>query len=354
MIEYRKGDLLKADVEALVNTVNCVGVMGKGIALQFKQKFPDNFRQYKRVCDRGDLEPGTLFVHDRGELFGDSGGPRYIINFPTKTHWKKPSKLEYIASGMDALIDEMQARGVESIALPPLGCGNGGLDWSEVRAIIESHAKRVPDVHFVLFPPGYEPDVEDIEIGTDRPSMTRGRALVIKLLDLYQETGYEHGRLEAQKLAYFLQEAGEDLRLNYVAKHYGPFANNLNHVLQRIEGHFIRGYGDRDQESAIQLLDGAVQEAENEIDDHPEAQRHLEQVADLIEGFETPFGLELLSSVLWVARESPKAQGLHEAIQRVHDWNRRKKDLFTPQQIEVAWNRLGEEGWLERAEPVPA
>ncbi len=355
MIEYQTGDVLKADVQALVNTVNCVGVMGKGIALQFKQKFPENFREYKKVCDRGDLEPGRLFVFDRGELFEEKQEPQYVINFPTKTHWRKPSRLEYIEQGMDALVEEVQQRDIESIAIPPLGCGNGGLDWEDVGAIIERHMEALPDVRVVLYPPGHEPDADEIEVETDRPNMTPGRALVIKLLDIYQESGYRHGKLEVQKLAYLLQAAGQDLKLDYVASHYGPFANNLNHVLQRIEGHFIEGYGDREQDSEIRLLDGAVEEAKGEIADDEDVEQRLARVQDVIEGFETPFGLELLTTVLWIARNDPRGgDSLHQLIARFHDWNRRKRELFTPEQIQVAWDRLREQGWIGDSEPVLA
>lgn len=355
MIDYETGDILKADVQALVNTVNCVGVMGKGIALQFKLKLPENFREYEKVCKRGDLEPGRVFVFDRGKLFEEDQGPQYIINFPTKTHWRKPSKLKYIEMGMDALVEEVQQRGIESIAIPPLGCGNGGLDWEDVEATIERHMEALPGVHVVLYPPGYEPDVDDVEVETERPNMTPGRALVIKLLDIYQGSGYRHGKLEVQKLAYLLQAAGQDLQLNYVTGKYGPYANNLNHVLQRIEGHFIEGYGTREQDSEIRLLDGAVAEAEEEIAGDEDVERRLTRVQDVIEGFETPFGLELLTTVLWVTQEDPWAgNSLHQIITRIHDWNRRKKELFTPEQIKVAWERLREQGWIGDSERVPA
>ncbi|MFB6285663.1 MAG: macro domain-containing protein [Candidatus Bipolaricaulia bacterium] len=355
MIEYETGDILEADVQALVNTVNCVGVMGKGVALQFKLKFPENFRAYEKVCNQDELEPGRVFVFDRGELFEGDQGPQYIINFPTKTHWRKPSKLEYIEQGMDALVEEVQQRKIESIAIPPLGCGNGGLDWEDVEAIIERHMEVLSDVRVVLYPPGYEPKVDDIEVETDRPNMTPGRALVIKLLDIYQESGYRHGKLEVQKLAYLLQAAGQEMRLDYVAGKYGPYANNLNHVLQRIEGHFTEGYGDREQDSEIRLLDGAVEKAEEEISGDEDIERPLARVQDVIEGFETPFGLELLTTVLWVAQEDPRAgNSVHQIINCIHDWNRRKKELFTPEQIQVAWNRLREQGWIGDSEPVPA
>lgn len=355
MIEYKTGDILKADVQALVNTVNCVGVMGKGIALQFKLKFPENFRAYKKVCAQDDLKPGRLFVFDRGGLLDKAERPQYIVNFPTKTHWRSPSKLEYIEEGMRALVGEVRRRDMRSIAIPPLGCGNGGLDWEDVEAIIKRHVDALPDMRIVLYPPGYAPDVEDIEVKTDRPNMTAGRALVIKLLDIYQEPGYRHGRLEVQKLAYLLQAAGQDLRLDYVASHYGPFANTLNHVLQRIEGHFIEGYGNREQDSEIRLLNGAVEEAEETIRGGEEVEEQLERVQSVIEGFETPFGLELLTTVLWVTRNAPKGgDSLHQLITRVHNWNRRKKELFTPRQIEVAWERLHDQGWIGDAELVPA
>lgn len=349
MIEYETGDILEADVQALVNSVNCVGVMGKGIALQFKLKFPENFRAYKQVCDREELEPGRLFVYNRGGLFEEEPGPQYIINFPTKTHWRPPSELEYIEAGMEALVEEVQQRGIESIALPPLGCGNGGLDWEDVESIIERHMEALPDVRVVLYPP----DVDDTDVETERPKMTPGRALVIKLLDIYQESGYRHGELEIQKLAYLLQAAGQDMQLDYVAGHYGPYASNLNYVLQHIEGHFIEGHNTRGQDSEIRLLPRAVEEAEEEIASDSEIRRRLARVRNVIEGFETPFGLELLTTVLWVVRNNPRAEdSVHRIIAHTHDWNRRKKELFTPEQVEIAWERLREQGWIGDHESV--
>ena len=355
MIEYQTGDILKADVQALVNTVNCVGVMGKGLALQFKLKYPENFRAYAKVCNKGELEPGQLFVFDRGQLFEADQQPRYIVNFPTKKHWRPPSKLDYIEHGMEALVNEVQQRGIKSVAIPPLGCGNGGLDWDDVETIIRRHMEALPDTRVVLYPPGYEPSATDIEAKTKRPNMTPGRALVIKLLDIYQESGYRHGKLEVQKLAYLLQAAGHDLRLEYRAGHYGPYANNLNHVLQRIEGHFIEGYGDREQKSEIRLLSGAVEEAEEEIASDETMEERLARVRSVIEGFETPFGLELLTTVLWVARNTPQAEKtLHQLILAVHGWNQRKQELFTDEHIQIAWERLHKQGWIEDSEFVPA
>ncbi|MBZ0258634.1 macro domain-containing protein, partial [bacterium] len=128
MIEFATGNLLKADAEALVNTVNCVGFMGKGIALQFKQAFPENFKSYERACKKGEVKIGEIFVHDQHSMIN----PKYIFNFPTKNHWKGKSKIEDIKSGLDSLVKNIKRFGIKSIAIPPLGCGLGGLEWNEV------------------------------------------------------------------------------------------------------------------------------------------------------------------------------------------------------------------------------
>jgi O-acetyl-ADP-ribose deacetylase (regulator of RNase III) len=149
MIESGSGDLLDADVEALVNTVNTVGVMGKGLALQFKRRFPANFATYAAACRRGEVEIGRMLVVETEE----PTGPRYIINFPTKKHWRDPSRLEYVTAGLSALVDEVRARGIRSIAVPPLGCGNGGLAWSDVEPLIERAVAGLPEVRVMVFPP---------------------------------------------------------------------------------------------------------------------------------------------------------------------------------------------------------
>lgn len=148
MIEIGIGDLLQANVDALVNTVNCVGAGGKGIALQFKNKFPQNFAAYKRACRLGKVIPGQMFIVELNQLFQ----PRYIINFPTKRHWKDNSLIEDIISGLQSLVREINLLQIRSIAIPPLGCGNGHLNWDDVRPLIES-AFHKSEVHVLLFEP---------------------------------------------------------------------------------------------------------------------------------------------------------------------------------------------------------
>ena len=170
MIEDKTGDVLAEDVEALVNSVNCVGVMGRGIALQFKKSFPENFKAYAAACKHKEVKPGSMFVFETGHL----SGPRYIINFPTKRHWKGKSRIEDIESGLAALVLEIKERNISSIALPPLASGLGGLEWQEVRQRIEEALNELPDVRIVVFEPGGGPVDEKVNRSTEVPRMTPG------------------------------------------------------------------------------------------------------------------------------------------------------------------------------------
>lgn len=344
MILLAQGNLIEYNAEALVNTVNCEGHMGKGIALQFKKAFPDNFKAYARACRAGEVQPGRMLVFRTGAMMN----PKYIINFPTKRKWREKSRMEDIESGLKALIAEVSRMGVSSIAVPPLGCGLGGLNWGEVRPMIERAFAELPGVQVALFEPTGTPDAKTMPIGTKRPELTLARALFIRLMGQYMEMAYRLTLLEIQKLAYFLQEAGEPLRLSYVAHVYGPYAHNLNKVLETLEGHFIRGYGDSQKPDVeVELLPGATDEADRCLEGNKESVVRLERVADLITGFETPYGMELLSSVHWVAfRDTPPTRDVEEAVQAVFRWNDRKRQMFKPEHIRIAWGRLSEQGWL--------
>jgi O-acetyl-ADP-ribose deacetylase (regulator of RNase III) len=343
MIEFKQGNLMEENTEALVNTVNCVGVMGKGIALQFKQAFPENFQQYKKACDLKEVRLGQMFITLTGKLF-----PKYIINFPTKNHWKGKSNIKDIESGLKALVEQVKQKNIQSIAIPPLGCGNGGLDWAKVKSKIKDTFKELPDVRVVIFEPVGGPVADKMKVATDKPDMTLSRALLIRLLEIYQIPGYTLTKLEVQKLAYFLQETGENLKLRYQKYQFGPYADNLNHVLQKLEGHFIRGYGDRNQRSQMYvLLEGRIT-AHSYLEQHPEANERLERVRNLIDGFETPYGMEILATIHWVATKEnlQAAEDCEKAIALVQQWNDRKRKLFKPSHLRKAWERLKQQNWL--------
>lgn len=347
MISSANGNLLENDAEALVNTVNCVGFMGKGIALQFKQAYPDNFEAYRQACRDKKVQPGRMFVFATGAMIG----PKYIINFPTKKHWRGKSRIDDIRIGLKALIEEIKHLGIRSIAVPPLGCGLGGLDWKEVRPLIEEAFSEVPAVHVFLYPPAGAPDARTMPVRTKKPHMTAARALLIKIMQRYKELAYRLTLLEIQKLAYFLQEAGEPLRLRYEPGHYGPYAPNLNKVLEILEGHYIRGYGDSQKPDVeIELIAEAIEASDQFLADKPLSVKRLERVADLIRGFETPYGMELISSTHWVAVHLDLPAGDESsAVEAIQSWNDRKRQMFKSEHIQIAWKILLQKGWIEHA-----
>ena len=347
MIELTKGNLLEASAEALVNTVNTAGIMGKGIALQFKQAYPQMFRAYERGCQAGDVKLGTVQVFDLGGLVG---GPRWIINFPTKGHWRAGSRMADIETGLQDLVATIKRLHIRSIAVPPLGCGNGGLDWNEVRPRIESAFVELPEVRVLVFAPGGAPEASTMPNRTERPKMTMGQAALIALMDRYLKGLLDPfvSLLEIHKLMYFLQAAGQPLRLQYEAKDFGPYAKNLRQVLIRLEKHYTQGYGDgKDNPTkTLELLPGAVEEAEMFLKDDEVIRQRMDRVAELIEGFEDPYGLELLSSVHWVMRENAEARRSSEAAAAaVHQWNPRKRRVMKKEHLLKAWQRLKEQSW---------
>jgi len=272
--------------------------------------------------------------------------PRYIINFPTKRHWRGKARMEDIEAGLPALIAEVRERGIRSIAVPPLGCGNGGLAWDEVRPRIEAAFAELPEVRVLLYSPDGAPEPETMHVATKRPNMTLARAAVLGLIEQYALPGYRVTMLEIQKLVYFLQAAGEPLKLEFAKQKYGPYAETLHHVLQRIEGHFIRGYGDRSRDISIRLIPEALDEAHAVLAQQPATRERLRRVGELIAGYETPYGVELLSSVHWVAQEDEAARKDAQcAAERVHAWNERKR-AFRTEHIELAWQQLHERQWI--------
>jgi len=343
-IIFIKGDLLQqTDVDAIVNTVNCVGVMGKGIALQFKKKWPANFKAYAAACKAKQVRPGGMFVYDAGALVN----PKYIINFPTKDHWRAKSHIEFIVEGLHDLVRIIQELEIRSIAIPPLGCGNGGLAWDDVKKLTEEAFSALPDIEVILFTPSGTPKAKDMVVKTTRPKMTAGRAAILKVLDTYRSLNYGLSKLEVQKLAYFLQTAGENLHLNFKKHTYGPYADQLRHALDRMDGHFIHGVGDGVVEAEIEPMQDALKEADEFIETKGNRSLldHVTRVETLIDGFQSSYGMELLATVHWVANEE-KAQSAEEASSIIKNWNKRKSDLMQPHHVKIAWIQLSAQGWI--------
>jgi len=348
VITEAHGNLLDDPADALVNTVNTVGIMGKGIALQFKRRFPAMFKDYERAAKQDALHLGSMHVWPTGTF----EPPRYVINFPTKGHWRSRSKLRDIEAGLDDLRTVLLDLNVKSVAVPPLGCGHGGLRWSDVEPLIERVLGDLPGIDVRVYPPEGSPPASDMVDNTTRPKMTHGKATLLVLLDRYQNQAFEVSQVEIQKLLYFLQEAGEDMGLVFVKERYGPYADNARKSLRSMEGHFITGFGDGSDPvltaDPIEVLPEALAEADAEVERAPETAVRIRRVLDLTEGFASPYGLELLSTVHWVATQiDPKAA--HDpvfATSQVVEWNDRKARLFTLDHVAAASNHLVAKGWL--------
>jgi O-acetyl-ADP-ribose deacetylase (regulator of RNase III) len=354
LITYGSGNLLTADAEALVNTVNTVGVMGKGIALQFKRAYPANYAAYRAACAAGQVRIGHMFVYDTQRV----GPRRYLINFPTKEHWRSRSRLRDIEAGLRDLATVVRERNITSIAIPALGCGNGGLDWGKVRPLIERTFAELPGVRVLLYPPSGAPDPADMPVGGIAPPMTSGRAVLLTAIDRYltraAATEPREGvtELEIQKIAYFLEVLGQPLRLAFARGRYGPYAEALHHVLQAMEGHYLVGYGDRTSKVVemrpIRLTPDASAVASAWLEaNEPAAHARIEGLMRLVDGYETPYSVELLATVHFAAKQMPPATEITQLVDRVRAWSGRKARLFTADHISMAVERLHAEALIE-------
>jgi O-acetyl-ADP-ribose deacetylase (regulator of RNase III) len=351
MIRYAAGNLLLADVDALVNTVNTVGVMGKGVALQFKEAFPANFLAYEEACKRGEAQIGKMFVTETGRL----DGPRWIINFPTKKDWRHPSKLEYVRAGLVDLVNVVREREIRSIALPPLGCGHGGLDWSQVKQAIEAAMADLPEVEAVVFQPTDAYQATPKRSGVEE--LTPARAMLVDAIWRYSVLGLECTNLEVQKLAYFLQRIlrgmhlEDPLRLTFVPNKYGPYADALRHMLDSLDGSYLhcqKRLHDAGPMDPIQIDLDRLPKVEEYIagvlaQDHRAA---LERLDKLIDGFQSPYLMELLSSVDWLLDRREGDATDSQLLEAIAQWPggkeaaRRKARLFKAEAVGLAHERL--------------
>lgn len=350
MITFTQGNLLEARVEALVNTVNTVGVMGKGIALMFKERYDENFRLYASACKAKEVQTGKMFVTPVHEL----DGPRWIVNFPTKQHWRAPSRMEWVVDGLQDLRRFLIEQQVKSIAIPPLGAGNGGLEWAEVREQIE---RALGDLYIdiLVFEPTQQYQNVAKRAGVEK--LTPARALIAELVRRYWVLGMECSLLEIQKLAWFLERAIErynpdynPLDLQFVAHKYGPYANRLDHLLNNLDGSYLHSdkrISDADPLDVIWFDDERKAFVQTYLKSEAKAYTQaLESTAALIDGFESPFGMELLATVDWLlAREgvAPTVPALREGLRHWRggpDAAARKDRLFDDRALGIALERL--------------
>jgi O-acetyl-ADP-ribose deacetylase (regulator of RNase III) len=351
MIQYTTGNILDAQTEALVNTVNEVGVMGKGVALMFREAFPANTKAYEAACERGEVRVGSMFVTANPALFG----PRWIINFPTKRHWRRPSQMEWVRDGLTDLVRVIRKHGIASVALPPLGCGNGGLIWEHVRREIEIAASELPTVEFVAYEPAST--YQNAPKAAGVMELTPARALIAEMVRRYCASGMDCSVLEVQKLAWFLQRAlakrslDDPLHLKFVPDRYGPYADGLRHLLDALDGSYLhceRRLGDARPFDAVWFENARAEAVDRYLSDASVVQfrEALEQTAAVVAGFESPLGLELLATVDYLLAQGgcePTVAGVKRGIVSWPGGSGaapRKARLFDDRLIGLALKRL--------------
>ena len=350
MIHYTTGNLLESDAEALVNTVNTVGVMGKGIALMFKEAFPENFKAYKVACKAGNVQVGRMFVTHRGSMYG----PKWIINFPTKEDWRNPARLEWIIDGLADLKKVIQTNDIHSVALPPLGAGNGGLEWSAVRPVIEEALFDLKDVDVLVYEPTAK--YQNVAKRDGVVKLTPARAIIAEIIRRYWVLGIECTLLEIQKLAWFISVSIADLdlddpfKLAFQADRFGPYSDRLRHLLNSLDGSYLHCDKRINDAGPLDVIwfDDAKREILELYLATSEARVYrsvLEFTSRIIDGFESPLGMELLATVDWLRRS-----GVLETVDAMRDSLRhwpggegsaeRKSRIFDERLIALALERL--------------
>lgn len=350
MIRYTRGNLLEAEAQALVNTVNTVGVMGKGIALQFKEAFRENYRLYVAACKRGELRVGRMFVTERPGL----AGPRWIINFPTKEHWRGRTKIEWIERGLEDLRAVILERDIRSIAVPPLGCGNGGLDWKDVKPRIANALGDLPELEVIVYEPTRR--YQNVAKRSGVETLTPARALIADLVRRYWILGIACSMLEIQKLAWFLEQEiqarglPDVLDLRFQADRYGPYADRLRHLLDSLDGSYLRSevrVPDAGPADLIAFNDSKKERVALYLGtEAAEYVPALEATTRTIDGFESPLGMELLATVDWLITREDRRPDLEDVKAGLAAWpggrgaGQRKLAIFDDRLLDLALKRL--------------
>lgn len=325
MIHYVTGDILESNAQALVNTVNTAGVMGKGIALQFKKAYPNNFYAYQKACKQGDIAIGKLFVTKDSNL---NSGEKTIVNFPTKKDWRKPSEYGFIEQGLDHLIRIIEEQNIESIAIPPLGAGNGGLEWERVKKILEQKL-NLPSVDIFIYQPSHT--IKE-HLKKERVKLTEGRALLLYVLFDLVGNGEYVSEFSSEKICYFLQKFGarKYLKLHFTPNFYGPYSGKVRYVLNYLNGSYIMGYSDMSKKpfEPLNLISDGYDDVKSYIESNPELIEITKKTTEFLTGFYSDFALELLSSIDFIISKN-NTFDKQIITQKLSEWNGRKRSLFS-------------------------
>lgn len=337
MIHYITGNILDSEAQALVNTVNTVGVMGKGIALQFKKAYLNNYKAYENACQNNEIKVGKMFVTLDSNT---TSGEKVIINFPTKTDWRKPSEYKYIEDGLNNLAEIITKQEIKSIAVPPLGAGNGGLKWEKVKKIIEGKLHHLDADIYV-----YEPTAQIQEhLKKERVKLTDARALLLYVLYDLVKNGEYVSEFSSEKVCYFLQKFGAKkyFKLDFEPNFYGPYSGKVRFVLNAINGSYVMGYSDMNKKpfEPLTLVSDAYETVKMHVENNPQLFAIANKTIIFLGGFYSDFALELLSSIDYISAKE-KTLDRQTISQRLEGWNDRKRSMFSnPKYLDISLRHL--------------
>lgn len=331
MFKFVTGDLLKSDAYAIVNTVNCEGYMGKGIAYQFKLRFPEMNLEYERKCKSRDLYPGKLHCYNTGN--------KLIINFPTKDKWREKSKMEYIVSGLDELVKIIKEYNITSIAIPPLGSGNGGLIWSDVKREIIKRLKDISDKTDIYV---YEPSQNYKPTITIEPKLSLSALILMQIKFKLKKERFD--KIGLQKTAYFMNILSNTEFFHFEKAQYGPFAHSIEVIIKNIN-EFQQYYGVKTTNEAYDILKSKIvsKSVQDKLDLYIP---FIEKAASFTNHFETTTEVEGAGTALFIIQKG-KMTELNEIIRQFKNWSEDKEARFSEENIKNAVSSLEEYGFIE-------
>jgi len=359
MIRILIGDIFQSKAQTIINTVNCVGVMGKGVAAEFKKRYPAMYVDYKKRCTASQVQLGELYYYT--DIFGAS-----IINFPTKNHWRSPSKLSDIVHGLDYLISHYQEWGIESIALPPLGCGNGGLEWSLVGPIMYQKLSELEIPVEIYAPYGTKQSQLTIDFlsqkvtsddikGKQQKKLNPAWLAILEVVEQLSSQPYAYpiGRTIFQKIAYILTEQGVDTKFNFMQGSYGPFAQELNEAIKIFSNSNLIEEKTLGRMTAISVGSSYPSVRDKNQDSINTYEKKITKAVDLFSRIKNTEQAEEITTVLFAARKLKKSKNdLEVTEQDLHDyilewkknWNEENKKIAIADTIRnlemLGWVRL--------------
>jgi len=358
-MEVLIGDIFNSKAQTLVNTVNCVGIMGKGIAAEFKKRFPEMFNDYAARCKKGEIKPGIPYLFRPSSLF-DSG--RQVINFPTKSDWRAASRVEDIEKGLKILVDKYKEWGVESIAIPPLGCGNGQLLWETVGPLIYKYLLKL-DIPVKMYAPYGTPPFQLTEKflskGYNLPDAKSGAIILpklepawialIEIVHRIEKQTYHMpvGRTIFQKIAYVVTVLGIPTGLTHMRRSFGPYCKELNDVKKRLSNAGL--LQEQKIGSMFRIIPGHAYE-KNRLkyqDTFQKWDRMIDKTVDLFLRLNTNKA-EVVATVLFIERTMNKGNmSENDILREVMKWKQKRRPPLNKAEVAEVIRNLGILKWVD-------